>query len=104
MNIINRFDELSFIVSKFYGFIFRSTNDIIDSIKIWKIEGKLIESIVNAHVNDVNSVFISADLNNIIRGSADKSIKIWNIEGKLMKLIYSAHHKSVRCVCISADS
>ncbi len=41
------------------------------SIKIWNIEGELILSIDNAHLDEVNSVCISNDSKYIISGSDD---------------------------------
>ncbi len=51
------------------------------SIKIWNIEGKLINAIKYAH-DKAESVCMSSYSKYIISGSDDNSIKIWDIKGK----------------------
>ncbi len=78
-----------------------ATGGLDRSIKLWKLDGTLINTL-SGHQDNVYSVAFSPNGQTIASASLDKTIKLWTREGRLITTL-SGHTDGVRSVAFSPD-
>ncbi|MFN4832506.1 MAG: WD40 repeat domain-containing protein, partial [Pseudanabaena sp.] len=71
-----------------------------DTVKLWNLEGKEIQSF---NSDSVRSVAFSPDGKTIATGSYDSTVKLWDLEGKELQSFKAHSDKSVSSVAFSPD-
>ena len=85
------------------NFVASSGTDL--SIHIWDLyEGKLVETINQAHEKDIMSLAFHPSANQLLSGSGDSWLKVWDrSSGVYLPTLKADHNNWVRAVCFSAD-
>ena len=73
-----------------------ATTGIDQTIKLWKADGTLINTLVG-HEGAVWDVRFSPDNRSLVSGSGDRTLKLWNLDESSLKTL-SGHNASVYAV------
>ena len=80
------------------------SGDSHGKIKLWNMENRKPDRIINAHDNRISSVCCSFDYKQIASASGDKTIKIWDTENGELIYTLRGHRGWAVIVCYSQDN
>jgi WD40 repeat protein len=74
------------------------------TLKIWNVENKTQEGVLEGHTDIVTSIAITSDNKYIVSGSDDRTIRVWNLYNKTQEAVLKGHNLSVSSVAITSDN
>ncbi|WP_235821264.1 NACHT and WD40 repeat domain-containing protein [Actinomyces mediterranea] len=79
------------------------TGSMDGTLHVWDADTGGVVSVLEGHVNSVDSVALSADGARVVTGSGDSSVRVWDADtGEVMKVL-EGHSDAVLSVAVSAD-
>ena len=60
-------------------------------MRIWNLQDKTQEAVLQGHTHWVNSVAITSDSKYIVSGGQDKTVRIWNLQDKTQEAVFEGH-------------
>ena len=58
-------------------------------MRIWNIQDKTQEAVLNGHTVDVYSVAITSDNKYIVSGGWDNTVRIWNLQNRKQEVVFT---------------
>ena len=60
-------------------------------MRIWNLQEKTQEAVLQGHTDSVKSVAITSDNKYIVSGGDDKTVRIWNLQDKTQEAVLQGH-------------
>ena len=73
-------------------------------MRIWNLQDKTQEAVLQGHTGSVRSVAITSDNKYIVSGGYDKTVRIWNLQDKTQEAVLQGHTDCVISVAITSDN
>ena len=73
------------------------------TLKVWSLEGWMLERTLTGHRGRVNSVTLTGDSKRIVSGSNDETLKVWNFETGELERTLEGHSNRVMSVVLTED-
>ena len=73
-------------------------------MRIWNLQDKTQEAVLQGHTDCVTSVAITSDNKYIVSGGRDKTVRIWNLQDKTQEAVLQGHTGSIISVAITSDN
>ena len=58
-------------------------------MRIWNLQDKTQEAVLQGHTDSVRSVAITSDNKYIVSGGNDKTVRIWNLQDKTQEAVFT---------------
>ena len=66
------------------------------TVRIWNLQDKTQEAVLQGHTHHVNSVAITSDNKYIVSAGCDNTVRIWNLQDKTQEAVLQGHTHSVK--------
>ena len=73
-------------------------------MRIWNLQDKTQEAVLQGHSWLVYSVAITSDNKYIVSGGDDKTVRIWNLQDKTQEVALQGHTEYVNSIAITSDN
>ena len=75
-----------------------------NTLRIWNLQNKTQEAILEGHYECVNAVAVANDNIHIVSGADDMTVRIWSLQDKVEVAILEGHTDTVDSVAITSDN